>query len=69
MPEKAALIAVLITDRPLCLPCLSAKARLPIDEIQSYLGRIDSLVILKHAIERCQECGKSTEVYSMFPPA
>ena len=68
MPGNAALIAVLITDRPLCLPCLSEKTQLTVDEVESYLRRIEGIIKLKHATDRCRACGNSTEVFSMFRP-
>jgi hypothetical protein len=64
MPENAALIAVLITDRPLCLPCVSDKSGLADNEVESYLRRIAHVVTLKRGTGRCRACGMITEVFS-----
>jgi hypothetical protein len=67
-PEKAALIAVLIIDRPLCRPCLSDKAQVTIDEVESCLRGIETIIKLKHGIDRCWACRQTPEVFSMFRP-
>ena len=68
MPEKAALIAVLITDQPLCLACASDKSGLAANEVESYLRRAERVITLKRGTDRCRACGNSTEVFSMFQP-
>lgn len=68
MPEKAALIAVLITYRPLCLRCISDKSQMRVEEVDSYLRRMERVIKVKQATDRCRACGTITDVFSMFPP-
>ena len=68
MPDKAALIAVLITDRPLCLRCLTARTHLTVHEVESYLQIAKSVVRLGHDSDRCRACGNTAEVFSMLRP-
>ena len=68
MPEKAVLIAVLITERPLCLDCISEKSGVTPDEVKDYLRRVDRVITLRQATDRCRACGNVTEVLSMFRP-
>ncbi len=68
MPDKAALIAVLITDRPLCLRCLTARTHLTVYEVESYLRIAENVVRLAHDSDRCRECGSTMEVFSMSRP-
>ena len=66
MPENAALIAVLIIERPLCLTCISDKSGLTEDEIKPYLRRLRRAVSIERGIDRCRGCGTFTAVYSML---
>ena len=66
MPEKAALIAVLITERPLCVTCISQKSGLTTWEIDSYLTKIKGAVDVLRTVDRCRACGTSTTVYSLI---
>jgi len=66
MPGKGALLAVVIMDRPLCLDCISEKANLSTDEIQSLMTRVEGKVSLNRAMDRCRACGNLTAVYSIF---
>src|SRR5215470_10362517 len=54
MPEHAALIAVLIMERPLCVSCISSKTGLTHGEIESYLARIENTVDVKQALDSCR---------------
>jgi hypothetical protein len=66
MPERAALIAVLIMDRPLCLPCVSAKSGLGVATVSSYLDRMTKTVTVHRATdERCTACGVVTSVVAL----
>jgi len=65
MPEKAALITVLIVDRPLCLTCITTKSGLSIGEVESYLNIIKRMVDLRSGVDRCRACGEPTTVYSL----
>ena len=66
MPARAALIAVLITERPLCLPCITERAGLPAGDIHEYLARMrDHLTVLHDLTDRCRACGTVAEVFSL----
>ena len=67
MPEHAALIAVLLMERPLCVDCISDKSGLSADEIESYLSRVRRSVSVERGIALCRKCGNSTAVYSTLP--
>jgi hypothetical protein len=45
MPERAALIAALILERPLCLDCVEAKTGMDRSETGAYLARIANWLI------------------------
>ena len=68
MSENAALIAVLVTDRPLCLPCVSDRSGLAADDVESYLRRVAHVITLKRGTGRCRACGMITEVFSPLRP-
>jgi hypothetical protein len=65
VPEKAALIAVLILERPLCLNCVAEKSELTADEVKSYLSRVRRSVTVERGIDRCRSCDTFTAVYSL----
>jgi hypothetical protein len=67
MPEQAALIAVLIMERPLCVSCISSKTGLTHGEVESYLARIKDTVAVKQALDRCRTCGSLGPVFSLLP--
>jgi hypothetical protein len=62
MPEKGALLAVLIVERPLCVDCISEKSGLPTDQIEPFLTRIESKVPLSRGEDRCRACGRFMNV-------
>ena len=69
MPEKAALIAALIVERPLCEDCIEAKTGLDRRETDAYLGRIRRVVQLRRSNGgRCQSCGEIRRVYWLIQP-
>jgi hypothetical protein len=63
MPERGALVAVLIMERPLCVTCISEKSGITIAETEALLTRIEGTVSLTLATDRCRACGEPTEVY------
>ena len=65
MPEKAALIAVLIMERPLCVTCISQKSAMTTREVESYLTKIKGRVDVLRTADNCRACGTSTTVYSL----
>ena len=69
MCANAALIAVLIIDRPLCAVCISQKSGLTVDAIASYLGHVARKVAVnRNRDDRCRACGEPAEVLSMSRP-
>jgi hypothetical protein len=71
MPERAALMAALIVERPLCLECLEAKTGMDRSETDAYLARIANVLQLRRSAgDRCRACGEIGRVYwLMQPPA
>ena len=69
MPERAALIAALILERPLCLECLEAKTGMDRSETDAYLVRIGNVVRLRRSAgDRCRACGEVGRVYWLVQP-
>jgi len=66
MPERLGLVAALIVDRPLCVPCISEKTGFTADETEPFLARIATGIYVKSGTDRCRTCGRSTLVYSLF---
>ena len=51
MPERAALIAALIVERPLCLECIEAKTGMDRSETDAYLVKIGKRRFAKITID------------------
>ena len=69
MPERAALIALLIVDRPLCIDCIVLRANTPAPAVEHYLEVIGgSLALLHEDTGRCRACGTLRKVYSLTQP-
>jgi hypothetical protein len=66
MPERAALIAVLIKERPLCVACISSKSGLTHGDVESFLASIEKNVDVKQALDRCRTCGSLGPVFSLI---
>lgn len=62
MPDRGALITAVILGRPLCLPCIAAKATESRETTAAALERIETVVVVRRASERCQACGLETDV-------
>ena len=62
MSDRGALVAAVILGRPLCLPCIAAKATESLETTATALERIETVVVVLRASERCQSCGLETEV-------
>ena len=67
MADRAALIAALIMERPLCVSCISSKTGLTHGEVESYLTRIEGVVAVKQALDRCRTCGSLGPVFALLP--
>jgi len=58
MPEHATLIALLIVDRPTCLPCIATKGDMSVVSVMSYLEQIATSVMVHEAARQpCRVCG------------
>ena len=62
---RGALIAVLISARPLCIECMADKAGLAPREVQTYLDGIERTIEVNRGIDRCRSCGRSTTTYAL----
>jgi hypothetical protein len=70
MPDRAALIALLIVYRPLCLDCIAARVNMPTDLTASYLARLRTVAGYREEDgDRCRACGTVGKVYSFTRPA
>ena len=69
MPDRGALVAAIILGRPLCLPCIAAKATENLETTAAVLERIETVVVVRRACERCQVCGLETDVLWIDRPA
>jgi len=66
MPEHATLIAIMIVDRPTCLPCIATKADMGLPHVRAYLERISKSVMVHQAArEPCRVCGAVGPVVSI----
>jgi hypothetical protein len=66
MANPAALIAVLIMERPLCVACIASRSKLTTGEVESYLNRIEGRVAVLRGVDRCRACFASTTVCSLI---
>ena len=66
MPQRAALIALLIVERPLCIDCIAERAHLLPPEVQGYFDLIrDHLAVFHEDSDRCRACGIVGKVFSL----
>jgi len=66
MPEQAARIAILIVDRPMCLPCIATNVDMSIASVMGYLEHISkSVTVSRSATERCRQCGRAAHTVSI----
>jgi hypothetical protein len=66
MPEKGALLALLIVERPLCVDCIAERSTLAVADVQSLITRIGRTIAINRAMDRCRACGRTEQVYSAF---
>ena len=66
MPATAALIAVLIIERPMCPDCIAARAHTTPQAVESYLTEIGRTLDVESGMnERCHTCGAVGTTYSL----
>lgn len=66
MPERGALLAVLIVERPLCVDCISQKSNIAAAEVEPLLARIATKIAITSAVDRCRACGETKKIYVSF---
>jgi hypothetical protein len=66
MPEKGALVAVLIIERPLCVECIAEKSGIRHGDVEPLLARIATTIALTSTVERCRACGETKKVHVAF---
>lgn len=65
---KLAIIAALITERPLCSECICTKADIPPASLPEYFARLERAIVVNEQVERCRGCGRITTVFDLLPP-
>lgn len=68
MPEQAALIAVLILERPMCFDCIVSRTNLSASHVKVYLDAIGRSLKLVVADGRCHVCGETRATFSLTKP-
>jgi hypothetical protein len=69
MPERAALITVLIINRPLCTDCIANKTGMSVRSVKRYLAAIPELITTApDSGGRCRACGMARQVSSLPRP-
>ena len=69
MPDSAALIAVLLVERPLCIRCLATKSELTLIDLDAVIANIEGALVLHRAVDRCRACGITDMTFSIDRPA
>lgn len=69
MPGTAAVVAALIVERPLCMPCLIDKAGGDQPGVEAALTEIDRVLFLQRLEGRCRACGTIGAVLFIARPA
>ena len=68
MPDHAALITAQMLHRPMCLPCIAAKALVSLQTAESAIETIATALVLRRETGRCVACGATTVVHSVERP-
>ena len=64
MLDRSALVAF-IARRQVCGPCMTTKFKAAIEVIETELRRSGSLTLLKITPGRCDECGRTSTIFSV----
>lgn len=68
MPQTA-IVTALITERPLCMSCISTRAGLPIAKVEAVFRVIQQVLPIRSAEQgRCRACGTVGPVFSVEQP-
>jgi hypothetical protein len=65
LPETAAIITVLIVERPLCVDCIAEEANLSTADTERYLETICKTVNVRVDDGRCRKCGNVRRIQSV----
>jgi hypothetical protein len=69
LPEKAALITALITERPLCLDCIATRASTTMTHVEAWFLAIQHVLRLQRAERKqCRTCGTIGLVFYLDRP-
>jgi hypothetical protein len=69
VPQRTAIVTALITERPLCMACISTRASLRIPEVEVVFRVIQEVLPLRGAEHgRCRACGTIGPVFSVEQP-
>jgi len=66
LPERIAVVAALITERPMCMECICAKADLEPARVDALLMRLERVLkVHRLAKARCRACGENRATFSI----
>lgn len=68
MPDRSALVAILLGERPLCADCIAEKSGVDRSEVEPLLTRIGVTVALSRVVGTCPACNRIERVYAAFGP-
>ena len=68
MPDRAALVAVLIMERPLCIRCLAVKSGLSLSQLDEVVGNVAKALQVHRVEDRCRACGITDTTISVDRP-
>jgi hypothetical protein len=65
LPDPAALIALLMLERPLCLDCIADQAKLSTEDTKRSFQTIGQTVEIHAGEDRCGSCGRFRMLFSL----
>jgi hypothetical protein len=65
LEQYAAVIGVLIMDRPMCLDCIGTKTGVSAGEVKRRLDEIGKGLAIVESEDRCRVCGEPATVFSI----
>ena len=68
MSDRAAMVAVLILDRPTCEDCIATKSGLAPSDLETTLSAIVTALQIHDTVGRCRVCGETKRVLSLDRP-
>ena len=61
----AVVVASIITERPVCAPCIAERAHVTVGELVRGLQRLDEVLDVTTAVDRCRVCSEVKSTYSV----